>query len=180
MRTWSVLGLIVVGSSLWVIGDGTLAVAGFSEQRACEDKLFSQGVRRREAESRCEVCFLKPGSSACREQFRGGSSEGSSSGSCSMGRGGGGSYSGSSDGTDTSHLRKLGRDSETGASYECVNQVGESRGTYANTLTIEYKNICGHTVIIEDVCGSKGMRPMLGGSDKVTISANSSSKAVCE
>jgi hypothetical protein len=179
MRMWFVLGLIAFSSSFWVVADSTPAIAGFSEQRACEDKLFSQGLRRRDVESHCEVCFLKPESSACRTQFRGGSSEGSSSGSGSIGRSGGGSSSGPSDGPDTSGMRKLGRNSETGASYECVDRVAQERGRYSDNVTIQYKNVCGHTVIVEDVCRNIGKRPVVG-NDKLTVFANSSSRMVCE
>ena len=180
MLTWRLINLMAVGSVLWVVGNDTPAIAGFSEQRACKNKLYSQGLHRRDVEPRCEVCFLKPESSACREQFRSGSSENnSSSGSGSMGRSGGGSYSRSSDGPDTSGMPKVGRNSETGASYVCVDRVGEQRGGYSDDVTIEYKNVCGYTVIVEDVCRNMGKRPILG-NDSLTIFKYSSSRMVCE
>lgn len=178
MRTWSVLGFLVAGSFLWVVGDGTPALAGFSDQRACEDKLFSQGLKRRDVEPRCEVCFLNPGSSACREQFKGGSSD-SSSGSGSTGRSGGGSSRGSSDGPDTSQLNKIGRNAQTGASFECVDQVGRS-GMIMGNITITYKNICGHDVIVEQVCANEGMFPIGEKSDNWKVRANGSTTVQCD
>lgn len=157
----------------------SLAVSGDGERftyATCMKELERQGVR--DALTQCWPCRANPDLPIC--QGKGASSRGSSGGLDSMGRSGSTGFSGSSDGPDTSQMKKLGRNSTTGASYECVNEVGRVRGRHSSNVTIEYKNICGYTVILEDVCRNMGMRPIINDSDKWTVTANSSSNAVCE
>ena len=168
----SVAGSVVVMG--WLVSGISPAEAGGFH--TCMNELGRQGVL--DPATQCWPCRTNPDLPICQMQGSGGSS--GRSGSGSRGRSGGGSSSGSSDGPDTSDMRKIWRDSETGVSHDCVGQVGQPRRRLMGMVDIRIENHCGSKITMEQVCSSAGLRPFGNSSDIWTVHANSSTIAQCE